>query len=112
MADVVPLTGENRILVRHGLESLSVVKNEGLRALLKVAGPERRQRSIGGTGCIPGSSAHQRGRPDGHRERRHRTIAGTVDPERAAALAVQLDALNTERRGAEGRIVQPILRSA
>src|SRR5205823_810012 len=31
-------TGENRIIVKHGLSGLCVVKNVGLRALLKVAG--------------------------------------------------------------------------
>jgi len=38
VADVVPLSGENRIIVKHGLEGLSMVKNLGLRELLKVAG--------------------------------------------------------------------------
>jgi single-stranded-DNA-specific exonuclease len=38
VADVVPLTGENRILVSHGLRGLSTVRNPGLRALLDVAG--------------------------------------------------------------------------
>src|ERR1019366_6120061 len=38
VADVVPLTGENRILVAHGLRGLDKVRNAGLRALLDVAG--------------------------------------------------------------------------
>ena len=38
VADVVPLTGENRIIVKHGLEGLRSVRNRGLRALLDVAG--------------------------------------------------------------------------
>jgi single-stranded-DNA-specific exonuclease len=38
VADVVPLTGENRIIVKHGLDGLRAVKNPGLRALLDVAG--------------------------------------------------------------------------
>ncbi len=38
VADVVPLTGENRILVKHGLDGLRSVRNPGLRELLKVAG--------------------------------------------------------------------------
>src|SRR2546427_8172925 len=33
VADVVPLTGENRILVRHGLKMLSDSRWTGLRAL-------------------------------------------------------------------------------
>ncbi len=38
VADVVPLTGENRVLVKHGLAGLGSVRNPGLRALLDVAG--------------------------------------------------------------------------
>src|SRR5439155_10000936 len=38
VADVVPLTGENRIIVSHGLAGLNTVRNPGLRALLDVAG--------------------------------------------------------------------------
>ena len=38
VADVVPLTGENRVIVKHGLEGLRTVRNPGLRALLDIAG--------------------------------------------------------------------------
>jgi len=38
VADVVPLTGENRVIVKHGLAGLDRVNNPGLRALLDVAG--------------------------------------------------------------------------
>src|SRR5208283_3457388 len=38
VADVVPLTGENRVIVKHGIDGLGEVKNPGLRALLDVAG--------------------------------------------------------------------------
>ncbi len=38
VADVAPLTGENRIIVTHGLEGLRSVRNPGLRELLRVAG--------------------------------------------------------------------------
>jgi single-stranded-DNA-specific exonuclease len=38
VADVVPLTGENRVMVKHGLDGFRSVRNPGLRALLRVAG--------------------------------------------------------------------------
>src|ERR1700693_4762325 len=38
VADVVPLTGENRIIVKHGLDGLRSVRNPGLRALLDEIG--------------------------------------------------------------------------
>ena len=38
VADLVPLSGENRILVRYGLRQMRATTNPGLRALLAVAG--------------------------------------------------------------------------
>ena len=38
IADVVPLVGENRVIVKLGLEGFHTVRNAGLRALLRVAG--------------------------------------------------------------------------
>lgn len=38
VADVAPLTGENRTLVYHGLRSLAQSRNPGMRALLDAAG--------------------------------------------------------------------------
>ncbi len=38
ICDVMPLIGENRILVRYGLHAISHSTNPGLRALLDVAG--------------------------------------------------------------------------
>ena len=38
VADLVPLTGENRILARHGLSILQESRRPGLRALMEIAG--------------------------------------------------------------------------
>lgn len=38
IADIVPLVGENRLLVRHGLKRLPKTLNHGLRALMEVSG--------------------------------------------------------------------------
>lgn len=37
IADIVPLVGENRVITANGLKLLKVTKNEGLKALIKVA---------------------------------------------------------------------------
>jgi len=37
-ADIVPITGENRVLAYHGLKQLNVSQRAGIRALIKVAG--------------------------------------------------------------------------
>jgi len=41
IADIVPLVGENRIITANGLEMLKNTKNEGLKALMKVARIEK-----------------------------------------------------------------------
>jgi len=108
VADVVPLTGENRILVKHGLEGLRSVRNPGLRALLDVAGFAE--------GEMP--SAHQvafriapRMNAAGRMAEAGEVIELllTPDRERARELAAQLDALNQERQQAEAEIVRTIL---
>ncbi|MDE3084925.1 MAG: DHH family phosphoesterase, partial [Verrucomicrobiota bacterium] len=38
VADLVPLTGENRILAHHGLKILQATERPGLRALMQIAG--------------------------------------------------------------------------
>jgi single-stranded-DNA-specific exonuclease len=108
IADIVPLTGENRVIVRRGLTGLSRVKNPGLRALIGVSGLA--------DGIPP--SAHQ----VGFRIAPRINAAGrmdsamdvidlflTEDAERARQLASQLDTLNRERQEAEAAIVQSIL---
>jgi single-stranded-DNA-specific exonuclease len=103
VADVVPLTGENRILVKHGLDGLGAVHNAGLRALLDVAGfpgntvPTARQVAFQ---IAPRLNAA--GRMDTAMEAIELFLTG--DPARARELAQQLDGQNAERRQVEDEI--------
>jgi single-stranded-DNA-specific exonuclease len=108
VADIVPLTGENRIIVRRGLSGLRQVRNPGLRALLAVAGFE--------DGETP--SAHQvafRLAPRINAAGRMATARDVIelfltnDEERARSLAGRLDALNRERQRVEMEVVETIL---
>jgi single-stranded-DNA-specific exonuclease len=108
VADIVPLTGENRVIVRRGLSGLSVVRNPGLRALLAVAGFT--------AGDCP--SAHEvafRLAPRINAAGRMATARDvielflTADETRARELAEQLDVLNRERQQTEAEIVEAIL---
>lgn len=109
VADIVPLVGENRVIVQRGLSGLRHVRNPGLRALLTVAGFE--------AGESP--SAHQvafRLAPRINAAGRMATANDVVelfltgDHGRAQVLAEQLDALNRERQQVEAEIVETILR--
>ncbi|MBV8905551.1 MAG: DHH family phosphoesterase, partial [Acidobacteriia bacterium] len=108
VADIVPLTGENRVIVRRGLSGLRQVHNPGLKSLLSVAGFEN--------GECP--SAHQvafRLAPRINAAGRMATAQDVIelfltdDPKRAVQLAEQLDALNRERQQTENEIVETIL---
>jgi single-stranded-DNA-specific exonuclease len=103
VADVVPLTGENRVMVKHGLEGLADARNHGLRALLEVAGFSR--------GATP--SARQvafqlapRINAAGRMDTAQSVIELflTSDPARARELAQQLHDRNAERRQVESAV--------
>ncbi len=102
IADVVPLLGENRSLVRRGLRALSGTVKPGLRALMAVAriDPARVDERSVAFGLAPRLNAAGR---------LYRADAGlelilTRDPTRAAQIAHELDRVNHERRSAERAI--------
>jgi single-stranded-DNA-specific exonuclease len=104
VADVVPLTGENRVIVANGLRGLGSVRNAGLRALLDVAGftdggapPDARQVAFQ---IAPRMNAA--GRMDTAKAVVELFL--TNDAERARELAQQLHEQNTERQQVEAEI--------
>ena len=108
VADVVPLTGENRIIVKHGLAGLCVVKNPGLRALLEVAGlSEGGAPSAGQVAFQVAPRINAAGRMATANDVIE--LLTTADGDRARVLAEQLNKLNVERRDAELKIVELIL---
>jgi single-stranded-DNA-specific exonuclease len=108
VADVVPLTGENRVIVKRGLSGLDRVANHGLRALLDVAGIEA------GTSPSARQVAFQiapRINAAGRMASANDVIDlfTTGDAARARVIAAQLDELNKDRRETEDGIRQAIL---
>jgi len=64
IADVVPLTGENRIIVRKGLELLSQTKRIGLRALMETSGITNKKITSAFVSFILGPRINASGRID------------------------------------------------
>src|SRR5207248_1212979 len=64
VADVVPLTGENRILVRHGLKLLAESHWTGVRALIETAGLAGKPIKSGHVGFILAPRLNAAGRID------------------------------------------------
>jgi single-stranded-DNA-specific exonuclease len=102
IADVVPLTGENRALVKHGLRALAGTAKPGLRALMSVAGVDAgkvNERAVGFALAPRLNAAGRLYRADAGLE-----LVLTEDRERATQIAQELDAANRERREVETRI--------
>ncbi|HVW11815.1 MAG TPA: single-stranded-DNA-specific exonuclease RecJ [Bryobacteraceae bacterium] len=106
IADIVPLTGENRIIVKHGLSGLNDVRNAGLRALLAAAGFQNRVPDAGEVAFRIAPAINASGRMDSAAQAVRMFL--TKDAEEAAAIAQELFALNQERQAAERAVVNEI----
>ncbi|HET9725603.1 MAG TPA: single-stranded-DNA-specific exonuclease RecJ [Gemmatimonadales bacterium] len=107
VADVVPLTGENRILVRHGLRLLAESRWPGLRALIEAAGLGGRELRAGHLGYVLGPRLNAAGRigdaADGLR------LLLSDEPDEAIELARRLEGLNVERQSLDHRMLDEAL---
>jgi len=103
VADVVPLIGENRILVRHGLKLLATSRWPGLAALVETAGLAGKPLRAGHVGFILAPRLNAAGRigdaGDGLR------LLLTDDKEEAAKLARELETLNARRQEMDQQIL-------
>ncbi|HMD95753.1 MAG TPA: single-stranded-DNA-specific exonuclease RecJ [Terriglobia bacterium] len=110
IADVVPLVGENRVITRLGLASLSDPARRahpGLRALLEVSGLGNRPVTAGDVGFRIAPRLNAAGRMEDARDVIE--LFTTPDAAKACAIAERLDRLNTERQQVEEHIVKEIL---
>lgn len=103
IADVMPLLGENRIIARHGLERLGDSRKAGIQALKKVA-------EVFGAvtayhvGFVLGPRLNAAGRIDDAALALDLLLES--DEIRAMELATQIDAINSERRNEQKRIIE------
>jgi single-stranded-DNA-specific exonuclease len=107
VADVMPLLGENRILVRHGLKELRNTKKVGLKALLEVSKLDQDDPALEldtyDIGFKLGPRLNAAGRIDDAAASLELLLES--DPVRARELAEELDALNEQRREEQARIL-------
>jgi len=107
VADLVPLSGENRILVRYGLRAIRETREVGLQALLHGAGLGGKEVEAGEVGFVLAPRINAAGRMGDADDGLRLLLCG--DAEEARGLALGLELLNRERREEEARTLEEAL---
>lgn len=103
VADIVPLHGENRILVKSGLSRLMNTKNKGLMALLDISKIRGKKITPFHVGFILGPRINAAGRMD--TAHTSLDLFLSEDPQKALDIAKILERHNKERQQMQGDIV-------
>ncbi|HLV81997.1 MAG TPA: single-stranded-DNA-specific exonuclease RecJ [Chthonomonadaceae bacterium] len=104
VTDVMPLLGENRIVVKHGLEALRATKKPGLRALIEVSGYAGKPLTTHAIGFALGPRINSASRID--ETQIALDLLLTKDEGQGAALARRLNDLNIQRKEEQQRILE------
>jgi single-stranded-DNA-specific exonuclease len=97
VADLAPLIGENRYLVRKGLKQIHETKRQGLFSLANVAEIQLAKVTAGNIGFMLGPRLNASGRLESALASLE--LLTTTDVFRAGQLAQQLDVQNRQRQG-------------
>ncbi len=96
IADIMPLTGENRLLAKRGIERMQHNAPIGLRSLFQVAGIDPKRLTSGNIGFSLAPRMNASGRLE-HANEAVRLLI-TADQTEADDIAYHLDELNKERQ--------------
>ena len=96
VGDVMDLEGENRILVKEGLQMLGRTRNQGLRSLMECTGVQKDQIRAYHIGFVLGPCLNASGRLD--TAKRALKLLREKDKKEADILAGELKALNDSRK--------------
>ncbi|MBN1794724.1 MAG: single-stranded-DNA-specific exonuclease RecJ [Candidatus Omnitrophica bacterium] len=107
VCDVVPLVGENRILVSEGLKVINSAPRTGIRALARVGGIASKRITTTHIGFILGPRINASGRI-GSADESCRLLL-TDNPDEAARLSTKLDRINRSRQQVGNRILKEAL---
>ena len=104
IADVVPLTGENRVIAKEGLIRLSQTKRPGLRALIENAGIQDKKFSSTFVSFILGPRINASGRMD--TAETSLNLLMSQSRQEADRLAKVVEAHNRQRQKIENKILE------
>lgn len=103
-ADIVPITGENRILTYHGLKRINANPNMGLRAIIRICGLTGREITISDVIFKIGPRINASGRMQSGREAVDLLVAR--DAAEALEKAKAIDQYNKDRKELDKRITE------
>lgn len=107
IADVMPLVGENRVIVNCGLAKLRSTDNHGLRALMQKLGMDSKPVTANSVSFVMAPRINAAGRLGGASLAARMFL--TDDPAEAAALAEHLCDLNHRRQEEENGIYEQVM---
>ena len=107
VADVMPITGENRVIVAAGLKKMAATGNVGLEMLLREAGMKHRRLTSSTISFVLAPRINAAGRMG--RAELAAELFLTHDPVRAQSLAAQLCEQNKLRQNEENQILTKAL---
>ena len=108
VADLAPLRGENRVLVKYGLKLMGDTQNPGLRALLRASGLEGKPLTAGRIGYILAPRLNAVGRLGN--PMRGVELLLTDDPGDANEIARELEELNQRRQSLDRTTLDEAMR--
>ncbi|MBR5375826.1 MAG: single-stranded-DNA-specific exonuclease RecJ [Lachnospiraceae bacterium] len=110
IGDVMPLTGENRKLVKEGLKRLSKTANPGMRALIRLQDLEDKKLTVYHAGFVLGPCINATGRLDSAENALR--LLEEADEKKAEGYAHTLVVMNNERKDMTEKAVEEALQMA
>lgn len=107
VADVVPLVGENRAFVKHGLDAVLSSRKTGIKSLLKVANLTGKPLTTYHLGFVLGPRINAVGRMGDATKALELLL--TADEALAEKIVAQMERHNAERKAEQDRILQEAL---
>lgn len=108
IADLVSLTGENRLITKLGIRKMKSTTNVGLQALLKLAGVNSNSINEETVGFVLGPRINAAGRLESADIAVDLLL--TEDPEEASSIAEEMDQLNKQRQAIVNTITEEAIK--
>lgn len=104
-ADIVPITGENRVLAYYGIQVINQQSRPGFRAILKAI--NKSNLTVTDVVFIIAPRINAAGRME--HGRYAVSLLTETDPEKAGKMAAEIEKFNTDRRGLDQEITEEAL---